>query len=82
VGSNSKIQGYNVYPMLHFHRKFFSGITVNSHKFSFNSSNIHSLDFELVGDRIVFPDMGNSCSYIRFLDTAISDNSRVIRGDL
>jgi len=27
VGSNSEIQGYNLYPMLHFHRKFSSGIT-------------------------------------------------------
>jgi len=27
VDSNSEIQGYNVYPMLHFHRKFSSGIT-------------------------------------------------------
>jgi len=26
VDSNSEIQGYNVYPMLHFHRKFSSGI--------------------------------------------------------
>jgi len=79
VGSNSKIQGY---PMLYFHRKFFSSVTVDSHKFSFNSGNIYSLDFELVGDGIVFPDMGNSCSYIRLLDTAISDNSRVVGRDL
>jgi len=28
VDSNSEIQEYNVYPMLHFHRKFSSGITV------------------------------------------------------
>jgi len=28
VDSNSEIQGYNVYPMLHFCRKFSSGITV------------------------------------------------------
>ena len=27
MDSNSEIQGYNVYPMLHFHRKFSSGIT-------------------------------------------------------
>jgi len=27
VGSNSEIQGYNLYPMLHFHRKFSSGVT-------------------------------------------------------
>jgi len=27
VGSNSEIQGYKVYPMLHFHRKFSSGVT-------------------------------------------------------
>ena len=27
MNSNSEIQGYNVYPMLHFHRKFSSGIT-------------------------------------------------------
>ena len=26
MDSNSEIQGYNVYPMLHFHRKFSSGI--------------------------------------------------------
>ena len=25
---NSKIQGYNVYPMLHFHRKFSSSVTM------------------------------------------------------
>jgi len=31
VGSNSKIQGYNVYPMLHFHRKFSSSITLWPH---------------------------------------------------
>jgi len=30
VGSNSDIQGYNVYPMLYFHRKFSSGITALS----------------------------------------------------
>jgi len=28
VGSNSEIQGYNLYPMLHFCRKFSSGITM------------------------------------------------------
>jgi len=28
VGSNSEIQGYNVYSMLHFHREFSSGIIV------------------------------------------------------
>jgi len=28
VGSNSEIQGYNVYSMLHFYRKFSSGITL------------------------------------------------------
>jgi len=28
MGSNSEIQGYNMYPMLHFHRKFSSGITL------------------------------------------------------
>ena len=28
---NSEIQGYNVYPMLHFHRKFSSGVTAWSH---------------------------------------------------
>jgi len=28
VDSNSEIQGYNVYPMLHFRRKFSSGIIV------------------------------------------------------
>ena len=28
MDSNSEIQGYNVYPMLHFHRKFSSGVTV------------------------------------------------------
>ena len=28
MGSNSEIQGYNVYPMLHFCRKFSSSITV------------------------------------------------------
>jgi len=27
VDSNSEIQGYNVYLMLHFHRKFSSGVT-------------------------------------------------------
>jgi len=27
VGSNSEIQGYNFYPMLHFRRKFSSGVT-------------------------------------------------------
>jgi len=27
VGSNSEIQGYNFYSMLHFHRKFSSGVT-------------------------------------------------------
>ena len=26
MGSNSEIQGYNVYPMLHFHRKFSSSV--------------------------------------------------------
>ena len=28
MDSNSEIQGYNVYPMLHFHRKFSSSITM------------------------------------------------------
>jgi len=28
VGFNSEIQGYNFYPMLHFHRKFSSGVTL------------------------------------------------------
>jgi len=28
VGSNSEIQGYKVYPMLHFHRRFSSSITM------------------------------------------------------
>jgi len=28
VGSNSEIQGYKVYPILHFHRKFSSSIIV------------------------------------------------------
>ena len=28
MDSNSEIQGYNVYPMLHFCRKFSSGVTV------------------------------------------------------
>ena len=27
MGSNSEIQGYNFYPILHFHRKFSSGVT-------------------------------------------------------
>jgi len=27
VDSNSEIQGYNMYPILHFHRKFSSGVT-------------------------------------------------------
>jgi len=31
VGSNSEIQGYNFYPMLHFHRKFSSSITTILH---------------------------------------------------
>jgi len=31
VDFNSKIQGYNVYPMLHFRRKFFSGVTAPFH---------------------------------------------------
>jgi len=26
VGSNSEIQEYNLYPMLHFHRKFTGGV--------------------------------------------------------
>ena len=26
MDSNSEIQGYNMYPMLHFHRKFSSGV--------------------------------------------------------
>ena len=30
MDSNSEIQGYNVYPMLHFHRKFSSGVTLVS----------------------------------------------------
>jgi len=30
VGSNSEIQGYNLYPMLHFHRKFSSGIILDN----------------------------------------------------
>jgi len=29
VDSNSEIQGYNVYPMLHFHSKFSSGVTTS-----------------------------------------------------
>ena len=29
MDSNSEIQGYNVYPMVHFCRKFSSGITVH-----------------------------------------------------
>jgi len=27
VNSNNEIQGYKAYPMLHFHRKFSSGVT-------------------------------------------------------
>ena len=30
MGSNSAIQGYNIYPMLHFCRKFSSGVTVEA----------------------------------------------------
>jgi len=30
VGSNSEIQGYKVYPMLHFCRKFSSSVTLES----------------------------------------------------
>jgi len=30
VDSNSEIQGYNVYLMLHFHRKFSSGVIVSA----------------------------------------------------
>ena len=29
MDSNSEIQGYNVYPMLHFRRKFSSGVTTS-----------------------------------------------------
>ena len=32
MDSNSKIQGYNVYPMLHFRRKFSSGVTPQSRR--------------------------------------------------
>ena len=32
MDSNSEIQGYNVYPMLHFHRKFSSGVTARPAK--------------------------------------------------
>ena len=32
MDSNSEIQGYNVYPMLHFHRKFSSSITTCTRK--------------------------------------------------
>ena len=31
MGSNSEIQEYNVYPMLHFHRKFSSSVTLWLH---------------------------------------------------
>ena len=30
MGSNSEIQGYNFYSMLHFHRKFSSSVTAQS----------------------------------------------------
>ena len=30
MGANSEIQGYNVYPMLYFHRKFASSVTMDS----------------------------------------------------
>jgi len=30
VNSNNEIQGYKLYPMLHFHRKFSSGVTAHS----------------------------------------------------
>ena len=29
MGSNSEIQGYNLYPMLHFCRKFSSSVTLS-----------------------------------------------------
>ena len=32
MDSNSEIQGYNVYPMLYFHRKFSSSITTCTRK--------------------------------------------------
>ena len=30
MGSNSELQRYNIYPMLHFHRKFSSSITIDN----------------------------------------------------
>ena len=43
MGSNSEIQGYKVYPMLHFYRKFSSSITV------VQSSKLEMLGEELGG---------------------------------
>jgi len=51
VDSNSEIQGYNVYPMLHFCRKFSSGVTTKQRK-------------ELIEDLLVLKDvvpMEESC---------------------
>ena len=51
MDSNSEIQGYNVYPMLHFCRKFSSGVTTKQRK-------------ELIEDLLVLKDvvpMEESC---------------------
>jgi len=32
VNSNNEIQGYKMYPMLHFRRKFSSGVTASSQR--------------------------------------------------
>jgi len=40
VGSNSEIQGYNFYPMLHFCRKFSNGITAHNPEINWKTGEV------------------------------------------
>jgi len=47
VDSNSEIQGYNVYPILHFHRKFSSGVTAERKDIGAEYNLMNNLGFNL-----------------------------------
>ena len=53
MGSNSELQRYNMYPMLHFHRKFSSSITIDNMRtmggeaHSHNGSCIYSVENQM-----------------------------------
>ena len=65
MDSNSEIQGYNVYPIVHFHRKFSSGVTM-----AMNSTSIVDSDTDvcfLEPYEIAFPSNNTAKPEIDFL---------------